>query len=84
MAAKYYDALYGRNQRLVLWGVVVDGGKVTAELGAMGEFLPKAIALYSHHEDHNTIPIATIGLNELSGIADSGLMTDVTFSRCSP
>jgi len=74
--AKYYDALYGRNQRLVLWGVVVDDISIKAEIGAMGGFLPQVIALYSHHEDH-TIPVATVALRELSGIADEGLATDI-------
>jgi hypothetical protein len=73
---KYYDTLYGRNQRLVLWGVVVNENSVNAEIGAFGDSLPSAIALFSNSNDHTT-PVATVALRELSGIADEGLMTDI-------
>jgi hypothetical protein len=78
---KYYDALYGKNQLLILWGVVVDSDKITAECGALGEYLPQTIELFTSPNDQIK-PIAAITLQSFSGIADDGLglKTDLTFT----
>jgi hypothetical protein len=79
--AKYYDTLYGKDQLLVLWGVVVDGSRVSAECGALGEYLPQAIELFMSPNDQ-TKPIVSITLKAFSGIADDGLglKTDLNFT----
>lgn len=79
--AKYYDALYGKNQLLILWGVVVDESKISAECGALGEYLPQIIELFTS-PDNQSNSIVTIALKEFSGIADdgNGLKTNLTFT----
>jgi hypothetical protein len=78
---KYYDTLYGKDQLLVLWGVIVDGEKVSAECGALGEYLPQTVELFTAPNDQIN-PIATIALKAFSGIADDGLglKTDLNFT----
>jgi len=78
---QYYDALYGKNQRLVLWGVVVSESSVCAECGALGDFLPKEMELFTDGNIQVT-PITTISLKALSGLADNGegLDTDLKFA----
>jgi hypothetical protein len=79
--AKYYDVLYGKNQLLILWGIVVDESKISADCGALGEYLPQNIELFTTPDDQSN-PIVTIALKEFSGIADdgNGLKTNLTFT----
>ena len=79
--AKYYDILYGKNSLLVLWGVIVSDDTVEVEYGALGDYLPKTIELFST-ATQQIVPIATIELKEFSGIADNGNggKTNLTFS----
>jgi hypothetical protein len=79
--AKYYDVLYGKNQLLILWGIVVDSDKITAECGALGGYLPQTIELFTQLENQ-TNPDLKIALNEFSGIADdgNGLKTNLNFT----
>jgi hypothetical protein len=81
MPSSYYDTLYGRDQRIVLWGVVVDNDVVTAECGALGDYLPKTMPLFAKHDNQST-PVTTIDLKGFVGVADDGegLNTDLTFT----
>lgn len=74
--ASYHDVLYARHQRIVLWGIVIDDAIVNAELGAFGEDLPPTVELFNHPTNHQ-IPVATVALDRLSGIAGEGLLSDL-------
>lgn len=78
--SKYYDTLYAKNQRLVLFGVVVDKDKVSAEIGYLGDFLPSEVSLFASHESFID-PVATVDLDKLSGLPSRGSSQDLTLTR---